>query len=895
MKSGKLNLFLVVLSLHFTLISTLFLPVLSFAQNCQDDDNFCPVSCSPDKDFDCFFKNDIIFKEDFEANLTNWQINSGSGIVEITNDTKYSGAKSLRVFDNGGGGISVTYDLGRPLTGRLSVYFYDDLLPKGVMIALVTQDEKRGIGIGVNTNRFSDYYYYRTGYPKDGFPGINSFVKRTKGWHRFELIVTPRGAYGRIDGITLSYLPGNSLMRAVNPLLTSFSKIKIVAPWGIRGNGYFDSLAIQPLAPVPSSSVEREYHFVKTFLSSYEKQGIDIVNWALNGQWWVGRDRVPGQTALAYAIRYLKEKNPSDLDKAKTLIQEAVNKHSLWGKQHLSGSAAYPLALSSWLLWPYLDSNLQNSIRGVLLEEAEFWVHVLNCVKKYPDKIAPAQPKLIFHTGGGSPCCEDKNNDCLCDNPSCNQGITYQQGFSRYKVDTSAEDNGVAGLFLGLVSQMFNNPKWENAAKTYSYHLYTISSNAPQCQADYLKKYPDNGYKGEYYGGICSRTLYDDFTVDNHGYHPHPGYSGLIGAHVGIGYLKLGKNLPYEFRTENMKNLWNRAKEFIDFSDFSYRGEKIVDFEGRDCNIFAETSKDDWGGGADWVNFNFASADKFFGDSVFNSLTEYEYYIKPDVLAFHARLKTVEAPEKQSCWDDALYHNLDPIGIFTASVGQAERHAISMLLYDSSILLNSYKICEENFPNKKIWDGNFVWQCDGEIKREGEASLKLTSSEFSDAEVYSPLIPVKPNQAYKVSYWVKTRNLVPDTAKVYGRIIVAQYNENVKEEDEVHQNQIDAGFNLGENVGGTTDWVKKSYTFVTNSPTKFIRLRASLGLQGRSRGEVWFDEVRLEESKLIGDLNNDGVINAQDIKILLSKYLTQQADLNSDGKVNSIDFGEIVK
>jgi hypothetical protein len=45
------------------------------------------------------------------------------------------------------------------------------------------------------------------------------------------------------------------------------------------------------------------------------------------------------------------------------------------------------------------------------------------------------------------------------------------------------------------------------------------------------------------------------------------------------------------------------------------------------------------------------------------------------------------------------------------------------------------------------------------------------------------------------------------------------------------------------------------------------------------------------------DLNGDGQVNSQDIKILLSKYSTNdsQADLNSDGKVNGVDFGWMVK
>ena len=138
---------------------------------------------------------------------------------------------------------------------------------------------------------------------------------------------------------------------------------------------------------------------------------------------------------------------------------------------------------------------------------------------------------------------------------------------------------------------------------------------------------------------------------------------------------------------------------------------------------------------------------------------------------------------------------------------------------------------------------------------------------------------------------MKTRNVEVLDAKVYGRVIAAQYYSFAKEEDEVNQNRIDSGFNLGENVGGTTDWTKKSYTFKTTSQTSFVRLRAVMG-NGRVKGEVWFDGVKIE--KVIDDLNQDGKIDGKDIKILLSKYLTTEADLNSDGKVNVVDLEGMV-
>jgi len=205
------------------------------------------------------------------------------------------------------------------------------------------------------------------------------------------------------------------------------------------------------------------------------------------------------------------------------------------------------------------------------------------------------------------------------------------------------------------------------------------------------------------------------------------------------------------------------------------------------------------------------------------------------------------------------------------------------------------KICEENIFKKKVWQGGLNWECDRQAKKDGQASIKLTADQFSDAETYSPLIKVLPNQKYQVSYWVKTQNLQPDNSQVYGRILAAQYNSKAKETEAINQNRIDPGFSLGENIQNTTDWVKKSYIFQAMPNTRYIRLRAPMGLQGKAKGAVWFDEVKIEKLEGVeGDLNGDGVANGSDVKILLSKYQTgdTEADFNSDKIVNGIDFWE---
>jgi len=66
---------------------------------------------------------------------------------------------------------------------------------------------------------------------------------------------------------------------------------------------------------------------------------------------------------------------------------------------------------------------------------------------------------------------------------------------------------------------------------------------------------------------------------------------------------------------------------------------------------------------------------------------------------------------------------------------------------------------------------------------------------------------------------------------------------------------------------------------------------------GAYQTDIEFRNIGFKAIPYFGDLNYDGQVNSQDIKILLSKYSTNdsQTDLNGDGKVNGMDFGGMVK
>ena len=153
--------------------------------------------------------------------------------------------------------------------------------------------------------------------------------------------------------------------------------------------------------------------------------------------------------------------------------------------------------------------------------------------------------------------------------------------------------------------------------------------------------------------------------------------------------------------------------------------------------------------------------------------------------------------------------------------------------------------CTEPVTHEKIWVGGLTSSCDLATTLAGRPAIKLHSEVPSIAELYSSLLPVQPNTLYRVSYSVKT-DLVSQGAEMYGKVIVAQYDDHASEEDALDRNRLDPGFNLGESVGGESDWVTKSYTFQTTPTTAYVRLRAVLGGPvGTVQGSMWVTSIML--------------------------------------------------
>jgi hypothetical protein len=523
-------------------------------------------------------EENIIFQDNFENNLLNWDVYAAGGNkIELSSDQKYSGQKSLKLHYTGNDYLTASHTFSSPKTGAVTVWFYDNLdSTMGTFVGIFNNSASQAVMLGVNTNKFPNTYFYRAG-SNSGNSDIDTRIQRTKGWHKFELVSTPKGSYGKIDGINLAFLPSAVVPFAtippVNTELIGFSKIILASTWGLAGDGYYDDLQLTNLEQLPSSIADRERALLKAFLS--EPPYYDA-------NWQPYRQKGNRATILAVVGKADEE--------AKNLIRDIAQNYSSWDKTWGSPLPATDFGIASWLMWNKLDGVTRALVKKAITEEANFWADRIEKIKNTPDAPDP------LHIGG--------------------TGWTYYESFSGYEVNSRAEENAWTASFLALAANMFpgetNSHKWDAAAKTYAFHALTT---------------------GENYNGITTQTLHSDYLLDNHGYHPHPNYaiSASIGelARGALFYYKTGKPIPDEFK-HNVLNVWNAHKQYIDFSTYLWQN----------CNMAIKfRGKDDWDADSTIGDNAFAFVSLLSGDNSFISdLTAYEYYILRDYKGSYPRI-----------------------------------------------------------------------------------------------------------------------------------------------------------------------------------------------------------------------------------------------------------------
>lgn len=251
-----------------------------------------------------------------------------------------------------------------PTTGVVSTYFYDNMsTDKKVFIGAQNTNTNplQTITLGVRTNSgITDNYHLRNGEGDDSFD-LDTHIKRTLGWHLFELVITPEGSYAKIDDISLAYLGKQDQASGVNPNLTKFNYVFIANQK--TDTNYFDdtSIIIPSFVQYTPQAKEIEEHFLDLFALTHSRPVYDSSKKEQS-------TRELSNYALAHAVLYTIDSsaNTSSKNEALYAIQELINRQANWDGTLGFENTAYNLGLSAWLIHNQLSSTQQSTVKNII-------------------------------------------------------------------------------------------------------------------------------------------------------------------------------------------------------------------------------------------------------------------------------------------------------------------------------------------------------------------------------------------------------------------------------------------------------------------------------------------------------------------------------------------------
>jgi len=152
----------------------------------------------------------------------------------------------------------------------------------------------------------------------------------------------------------------------------------------------------------------------------------------------------------------------------------------------------------------------------------------------------------------------------------------------------------------------------------------------------------------------------------------------------------------------------------------------------------------------------------------------------------------------------------------------------------------SVQLKNPDFESKKLHEGWTLYvhgaqptlAMDTKNLHKGRQSLRVSASKLSDT-AFGQEVEVSPGQLYRLTGWVKTRNLESHGSPVFGTFRIGK----------------SGGRGLiaqGRNHSGDTEWTQETILFYAP-----LDGRVQIGLFfvgfGKGSGTVWFDAVRLEQ------------------------------------------------
>jgi len=301
--------------------------------------------------------------EDFESDLSQWEVsNPGSNLVELSTERKQQGSRSLKITHNDSSNVvKLVHGFTNPQQGKVEAWFYDDYPANKGSFVILSDDNwpdnpssAQMVAIGVYPYLYNDTYWYRIGSTNN----VDTHIQRSNGWHKVELVVTPKGSYGKLDGINLTYLPSKP-DSSFTSSMTNFKKIGIVVANLSPDNwspfaGYFDSINKFSLPDLPASIVEREQRYIDFLL---EQQPVCMVEATPS---WAKANR-----AVVLAVK-------QQYSEVEPLIREVTNDSS-WKQHYGSPLVGYSFGLAAWISWSHLSEDLKNQVKSTIKAEADYW------------------------------------------------------------------------------------------------------------------------------------------------------------------------------------------------------------------------------------------------------------------------------------------------------------------------------------------------------------------------------------------------------------------------------------------------------------------------------------------------------------------------------------------
>ncbi len=326
----------------------------------------------------------VLLQESFDtsSSLSQWTIQAKApkNTVSISTTNAYKGSGSLEFkFGDYTNQQTVRADRSFSQTPLSNIVFrtafYDDLsATKGFFIGIHSNTAPENTGMAVHTGISKEYYLFRA----NTFGSMKpSQIKRSKGWHIFETIVTDQGTYAKIDN-TFLYNVDRSLM--VNTTQTKANMLRFVSTWGLYGTTQFDEITVAHLDNSTSQIPNTTYLYktLETFYNTYRNTDFTPIYPSLGKRMHANDLRALLNTSIVFYTYGQHINNQTAIDRSKELFRDAlINGH--WdyddsGKYWARGAYVAQLAEATKLMERSLDSDTLILAKNILFQQLSGYI-----------------------------------------------------------------------------------------------------------------------------------------------------------------------------------------------------------------------------------------------------------------------------------------------------------------------------------------------------------------------------------------------------------------------------------------------------------------------------------------------------------------------------------------